>query len=217
MTRPARAAILAITISLSVAGGCTEPTAVPIPLRNTAPVAHAGRDAMVPLPANAVVLYGSAIDAESNIERYSWQKVFGPDSYSIDSPESMITNVTNLERGWYEFELTVRDKGGLTGKDTVGVLVYEPRVPGVNEIVFRNLEWQCPMGCHLYVGDLRRYGFNTNAISVFLQTSDAARWTEVPPESEWTPQVRYVWAMSEKGMYIFSDDESGAVNVKITF
>jgi hypothetical protein len=212
--------ILALGAFVSVAGACSEPTeppAGPVPLRL---VANAGSDAVVLLPANVAVLYGSAGDGES---RYSWRwtKVSGPDSYSIESPESRITKVTNLEPGLYEFELAVQERG-LTGTDTVGVLVLDPRVPGVNEVIHENPQWICPWGCFLYLGNIRSYAPHGRAIKVFLQARDAAGyaagWVEVPHESlVGTTYPPYVWIMSELNLLIVGSGEYVWGRVKVTY
>ena len=111
-----------------------QPPLPPAPPPNpvhTAPKAYAGFDVMVPLPANSCFMYGYVKDAES----YAWRKISGPVSFNMDNPQSKTINITNLEKGIYEFELTV-SAGGLTGKDTVSIEVCDPRIAGVNEYVF---------------------------------------------------------------------------------
>ena len=67
---------------------------------------------------------GSAsTDPENSILSYAWSKISGPSSFNIVNPNSMQTNVTNLSRGAYQFELTVTDAGGLFSKDTMMVTV----------------------------------------------------------------------------------------------
>jgi hypothetical protein len=212
--------ILAVGVFLGVAAGCSDPTqpGAPTPPANTAPVAYAGADVLVPLPASSAVLDGSATDEESNIEGYAWKKVFGPDSYSIENPASLRTNVTNLIKGWYEFELTVTDAGGLTGQDTVGVLVYDPRIEGENEVVFRNLRWYCPWGCSLWIKDFRLYVGSSTAIRVFLKEHGVPHWIEAA--SEWAPESLYSWRISGRDILIYADwplNEIGAVEVMIHF
>ena len=55
--------------------------------------------------------------------RIPGQKISGPLSFSIDKPSSATTSVTKLVQGVYQFELTVTDDKGSTGKDTVQVKV----------------------------------------------------------------------------------------------
>ena len=92
---------------------------------NHAPDADAGTDQTIILPTNAVTLDGSySTDPDNNIDVYQWAKIFGPDTYNITDASASITVVENLVDGLYQFELTVKDKGGLKSKDTVNVSLF---------------------------------------------------------------------------------------------
>jgi hypothetical protein len=213
-------AFLTVGVFLGVAAGCSDPTqpGAPAPPANTAPRAYAGAHVLVPLPASSAVLNGSATDKESNIVGYAWKKIYGPDSYSIESPASLRTDLTNLIKGWYEFELVVTDAGGLTGKDTVGVLVYDPRVEGENEVVFRGLRWYCPMGCSLSIKDFGYYVGSSPTIRVFLKEQGVPHWIEAA--SEWASESLYSWGISDRDILIYADwpiNETGSVDVMINF
>lgn len=92
---------------------------------NTILRAMAGQDITLILPANYCTLYGSVSYTRSSIKSYVWEKKSGPPSYSIETPDSVITKVSNLEKGIYEFELTITDQMGLIAKDTVIVTVQK--------------------------------------------------------------------------------------------
>jgi hypothetical protein len=103
------------TMQVTVAG--TAPT-------NRPPVANAGNDITITLPANTILLNGSlSTDPDSNITSYQWTKVSGPSSFSIGNPNIVQTQVFNLVQGLYQFELKVTDAGGLFGKDTMWIVV----------------------------------------------------------------------------------------------
>ena len=109
---------------------CKKETPLSSPLSNpspsnTAPKANAGQNIQVLLPVDFCLLSGSASDAESNIKSYTWKKISGPTICILENPDSLVTTVSKLEKGVYEFELTVTDKGGLTGKDTASITVSE--------------------------------------------------------------------------------------------
>jgi len=198
-------AILVVGVLIGVAAGCgdpTQPKVPPTPPPNTAPIAYAGPDVLVPLPATSGVLDGFAMDSESNVVRYSWQKVDGPGAYSIESPDSLRTNLTNLQSGWYGFELAVTDVGGLTGKDTVGVLVYDPLLEGANEVVFRDLDWSCPWYCYLSIRDVRDYVGSSTAIKVFLKENGVVQWIEVVSAPEAASEQPYWWTISDGDLLI---------------
>jgi hypothetical protein len=103
-------------------------TAVPKhpPLGSSAPVANAGVDQVIVLPANSIILDGSrSIDSNNNIASYLWTKISGPSSYFIANTNAIQTAVNNLVEGVYQFELKVTDSTALSGKDTVRVTVME--------------------------------------------------------------------------------------------
>jgi hypothetical protein len=93
---------------------------------NRSPVANAGPDQVIFLPSNSTLLDGMAsTDPDNNIISYKWSKIAGPSPGVIVSNTSVQTQVTNLMKGNYDFELEVRDAGGLYSKDTMQVIVAE--------------------------------------------------------------------------------------------
>jgi len=74
------------------------------------PVADAGDNIVVLLPATAAVLDGSlSSDPEGEILSYNWEQIYGPSTinfsdYVVESP-----NISNLEEGVYKVKLTVND------------------------------------------------------------------------------------------------------------
>jgi Bacterial Ig domain len=95
----------------------------PPPPPNQAPVANAGPDQTITLPANSVTLNGSGTDTDGNITAYQWTKVTGPAQGTIVNASSAQTSVTNLVQGFYRFELRVTDNNGAFGRDTVTITV----------------------------------------------------------------------------------------------
>jgi hypothetical protein len=91
---------------------------------NHPPIANAGSDTTIILPANTINLDGSSsTDPDNNIVNYSWTKISGPSSSNIANANEVQTQVTNLTEGTYLFELKVTDAGGLFSKDTMQVTV----------------------------------------------------------------------------------------------
>ncbi|MEO6489288.1 MAG: Ig-like domain-containing protein [Ferruginibacter sp.] len=95
---------------------CTPAGAIP-------PVANAGIDKVVSLPASTVTLSGTGMDPDGSIISYKWTKISGPTGGSISSAVSATTLITALSLGIYQFELKVTDNSGLTDTDTVRVTV----------------------------------------------------------------------------------------------
>jgi len=97
---------------------------------NHPPVANAGNDTTITLPANTANLDGSkSTDPDNNITTYQWTKISGPSSFNIANSNAAQTQVTNLVEGVYQFELKVTDAGGLNDKDTMKVTGNAPPPP----------------------------------------------------------------------------------------
>jgi hypothetical protein len=94
---------------------------------NIPPSALAGSDQNLILPANSVLLAGEGSDEDGTIEKYSWTKISGPASGSIENPLSPATNVSDLSEGIYQFELTVTDNAGAVATDTVAITIDPPK------------------------------------------------------------------------------------------
>lgn len=90
---------------------------------NQPPVAYAGTDKSITLPASSVNLAGSGTDPDGKVVSFFWAKISGPSSFNIVSPNSAATTVNGLVEGVYQFQLTVTDDKGATGTDIVQVTV----------------------------------------------------------------------------------------------
>ncbi len=96
---------------------------------NRPPVANAGKDTTIILPTSAFNLDGrGSTDPDNNIMSYSWAKISGPSLFNITDGNSAQTQVTNLEKGTYLFELKVTDSDGLFSKDTMQASVIDPPI-----------------------------------------------------------------------------------------
>ncbi len=90
---------------------------------NQPPVANAGNDISITLPANSATLNGSGIDADGSIAAYAWRKISGPAAGNIVNAGSANASINSLVQGTYSFELTVTDNSAATAKDTMQVMV----------------------------------------------------------------------------------------------
>jgi hypothetical protein len=95
---------------------------------NQAPVADAGPSQTITLPVNTVSLSGKANDPDGTVVGFSWLKISGPSSGTIQSPNQANTNVNNLVAGTYVFRLTVTDNSAATGSSEVTVTVNEAAI-----------------------------------------------------------------------------------------
>ena len=69
--------------------------------------------------------------SQSQTLKYQWRKISGPSQYRIVSPQSAVTNVSDLVEGVYKFELKVTNTLGLSARDTMTITVNAPD-PGKN-------------------------------------------------------------------------------------
>ncbi len=93
------------------------------PKPNTPPTANAGSGQTITLPLNSVTLSGSGTNSDGTIKSYKWAIISGPNSGAINNANSASATANNLSEGVYQFELTVTDNQGATGKDTVKIIV----------------------------------------------------------------------------------------------
>lgn len=96
-----------------------------LPGVNVSPVANAGNNVTIVLPASTSTLDGSASkDPDGNITKYQWTEISGPATAAIISNTSAKTNISGLSvAGDYIFELTVTDDKQATSKARVTVQV----------------------------------------------------------------------------------------------
>jgi hypothetical protein len=99
-----------------------------LPAPNQPPVANAGLDRTITLPANSVTLTGSGTDVGGSISAYAWTRMSGPNTPTLTGTTTTTFTASNLVAGTYVFRLTVTDNGGLTASDDVNVIVTA--VPG---------------------------------------------------------------------------------------
>src|SRR5258708_11026266 len=92
------------------------------PAANIAPVANAGGNKTITLPANSVVLNGSGTDSDGSIASYSWTKVSGGAATLTNANTASLT-ASGLAAGTYVFRLTVTDNQGAQASDDASVTV----------------------------------------------------------------------------------------------
>lgn len=91
---------------------------------NAAPVAKAGADKTITLPANSTSLSGSGTDADGTISAYAWTQVSGPNTATFNSKTVAAPTVSNLIEGVYSFSLIVTDNDNAkSASDVVKVTV----------------------------------------------------------------------------------------------
>jgi hypothetical protein len=91
---------------------------------NKPPVANAGKDTIIVLPLDSVLLNAtSSKDPDGTIKAYLWSRISGPASSLIIDSSSAKTIVKKLTNGIYRFQLKTTDNKGLAAMDTVMITV----------------------------------------------------------------------------------------------
>lgn len=97
------------------------------------PVASAGTDVNLVLPANSTTLNGSGSTTPGGgALSYVWTKVSGPASFSISGDNTVTASVSNLTAGVYQVKLTVTNTSGITNSDFVNITVAAAPVAVAN-------------------------------------------------------------------------------------
>lgn len=101
---------------------CPPDAPLPGATANKPPVARAGMDQVIKLPADSTLLDGSASsDPDGRVVAYGWRQITGPNTSLMAGADLAATVVRALVPGRYAFELKVTDDGGLSAYDTVAV------------------------------------------------------------------------------------------------
>lgn len=191
----------------------TIPPANPL---HTAPNVFAGSDIYIIYPVNSCMLKGSTQYPKS-IKTTSWKKISGSGSFVIENPTSLETKLHNLEKGVYAFELSTIDTAGLTGKDTVSVTVLK-EASGENEVIFKDRQWSCPMGCNIRIENFYSFVPAGTAFKAYIKRDHSTEWVEVMNSSQsWS---KYMWTIYNNGLEILEDQTENpedTPDVKITF
>jgi hypothetical protein len=103
--------------------GCKKDNPVPV---NHPPLVNAGTSQTISWPVDSVRLSGAVTDGDSKVVACLWSEISGPNVPVIASEGSLTTQISSLIPGSYIFQLMAVDSVGLTGVDTVSVLVNPP-------------------------------------------------------------------------------------------
>ncbi len=96
------------------------------PAHTYTPIAMAGDDINVDLPAYSVTLSGAGTDPANLSVNYRWNVISAPANYLLFDNTHPNVTISNLQPGIYALELTVTNSLGFNGKDTTQVVVNEP-------------------------------------------------------------------------------------------
>ncbi|MBS1919508.1 MAG: hypothetical protein JST17_04565 [Bacteroidetes bacterium] len=148
------------------------------------PLVFAGPDMSLELPINSTTISGSYTDPTNDIRKKEWRKISGPDSCIIETKDSLSTRISGLKLGVYQFELSITNGFGLTGKDSVIVVVWDNShfiqgPVGTNEVTFTNIKWVYPWYSSLEIKNVYNSIPRNKPIKVFVKRDSTNNWIEV--------------------------------------
>jgi hypothetical protein len=166
---------------------------------NILPVANAGADKTITLPANSVTITGSGTDADGTIASYAWTKVSGG-AATLSGTATTTLSVSGLVQGAYVFRLTVTDNKGGSKSDDMRVTVNASAGTTINKDPI------------VSAGSDKTITLPTKAITLVGTASDpdgtiaSYQWTQISgiaaPMMNTT--TRKLWAYNLKvGTYVF--------------
>ncbi len=167
-------------------------------------------------PMNFAILNGRVTGPGGNEVKVKWEKITGPVSYLLVSPDSLKTKVTNLEKGVYTFKLSATNSGQ-TITDTMTLIVQDPTSSN-KKIFFWSLNWSCPFGCGIYLGEALSYLPANSPFNLYLRREFSSVWELVVPDSS-SSTARFYYASDDQIMvYDTSNMESSDhPEIKIVF
>jgi hypothetical protein len=93
------------------------------------PVANAGGNQTITLPASFTLSGSKSTDATGTILTYAWVQLSGPNTAAVATPGVVSSVVSNLQAGTYQFKLTVTDNNGLSATDIMTLVVNAAAAP----------------------------------------------------------------------------------------
>jgi hypothetical protein len=209
----------------------TDPSGNPnyTPSLSRPPFSDAGEDQIIVIPPGHFILSGSASDSDRNIINLEWKKISGPTDplFEPTTPTfaDIITyssaKVHNLSAGIYDFELTATDKKGLYDKDTISITIVDLS-SARHEIIFQNLNWECPWGCSLSAIDLYNYFALNTPFLVYIKRDSSSDWIQVATDCQYVNGEKYVYGIFDGQLIVFDADnnnidETDTPDLKIAF
>jgi hypothetical protein len=184
------------------------------PKKNLAPVAIAGPGQINVLTLCNVTLDGSSsFDNDGTLSSTIWTQLSGPGQAVIKDPNLLVTTVSGLKEGVYDFMLKVTDNKGAVGYDTLQIMANKS-LSGF-EIIY-NSKWGCNDLCR--DGDVywtnsesNRFCDSNIPLQVSIRLDTSSVWIDVhnvnsplPPINQfyWQIDRGYLWVFAYEGRLI---------------
>ena len=194
------------------------PPPPPPPSSNQNIWAYANMNITIELPMNFAFLSGGTTGPGRTGAKVKWEKISGPASYLLQSPDSTKTKVTNLEKGAYVFMLSATSNTGQTSTDTMTLIVQDATSTN-KQIFFWSLNWSCSFGCGIYLADPLSYLPPNSSFTLYLRREFSSNWEVIVPDSS-ASTARFVYHVDGDQISVSDTtypDASDHPEVKIVF
>jgi len=195
------------------------------PKKNLAPVAIAGPDQMNALTLCNITLDGSgSFDNDGTLSSTIWTQLSGPGQAVITDPNLLVTTVSGLKEGVYDFRLKITDDKGAVGYDTLQIMASKS-LSGF-EIVY-NSKWGCNDLCQ--DGDVywvsspegNHYCNPNIPLNVSIRLNISSAWIDVHEENSSLPPInQFYWKIERESLWIFAYEGrliGTPVTIKVNF
>jgi hypothetical protein len=180
--------------------------------------AFAGGDKLVFLPNNISRLFGGYSTNAQTSFKFLWRKIAGPANYTIETPDSLSTKLSNLSKGIYSFELTITaSANNLISKDTCEVIANDTSA-AAKEIVYDNRIWRQEgllWGSTITIQNLYTQIPLQSVFKVYIKRDGSNKWEEMLLDDD---QATYYVVLSNKSLNIWSTmDETDTPDIKVIY
>jgi hypothetical protein len=176
-------------------------------------MAYANADIIIETPANSIMLNGRVKNNgwNHNIILSVWKKIKGHANGIIENPNSIQSKVSALEKGVYEFELTVWDNQSHYDTDTMTLIVEEPAATPKKQVTFLNMK--------MIVDSGPLFGYNFFAIEHFYEfvppNTPFEVFIKMQPSINWQPLILFPQNDPQFTGYAYSISNNGAGSLQI--
>jgi hypothetical protein len=150
------------------------------------------KDTTIQLPYNLALL--SAAGDEIETLDLNWKKISGPNSFNIESPNSIRTIISGLVEGVYQFEINATNSMQTTVKDTVTVTVLADNNIYTSEKLFENIVWAEGVSSYSFtINNISSIIPPKNPFKVYLKTDVNADWQLAVPDGQVPNELYYYY------------------------
>lgn len=219
--------VIVTIVSNFITVGCKKPNMIPPkpPVSYLLNLGDANADITIELPSNSIMLNGRIETNHSNsqINLVTWKRISGPSGCVIANANSIQTKVSNLEKGTFQFELSVFDHLGNYDIDTMTLKVVDPS--GANrQIIFEKIKLTVEGYTFLEIENFYEFVPVANPFTVYMKKHSSSNWIQVNSYPQNDPSFSgYAYFINNNSTFTITDYPDGfsssteTMDVKIVY